>query len=123
MPGPPAPCSYGLAAVPMGYVIWTASNLQNGQLNRYDGDSWGVVRPLEPWNTVNTSLSGLQRGTLWVGGFQLQSLDTSGWRVYDTGNVPIPYHHTRLLEAGDGALWIAGLPPVLAPVIHAQQSQ
>lgn len=61
MPGPPAPCSYGLAAVLMGYVIWTASNLQNGQLNRYDGDSWGVVRPLEPWNTVNTSLSGLQR--------------------------------------------------------------
>jgi ligand-binding sensor domain-containing protein len=97
-------------------TIWAISNHGDGELNRYDGRTWSVVRPPAPWTTVNTSLIVTRDGTLWVGGFQLSVFDGKVWRVFAADDLPIPYHRTHLLETRDGALWIAGLGEHVARV-------
>ncbi len=106
-------------------VIWTVSGggLKGG--NRFDGKSWTTFRLKAHGGTVtNPSILETQDGTLWVGGgygylhayrsregnaTDGERLDGGTWTVYRAPNVPVPSNRViGLLEASDGALWLAG---------------
>ncbi|HJP30428.1 MAG TPA: ATP-binding protein [Candidatus Latescibacteria bacterium] len=91
-------------------AVWAVSNARQGSLNRFDGDRWTQHQPdVGQWVEVQTSLVQTRDGTLWFGGFMLYGLRDGSWQTWSSREAPIPFHRIRLLEADDGALWIAGL--------------
>ncbi len=113
-------------------TVWTVSEHSGKGGNWFDGTRWTrfSLRDLGGFN-LNTSILVTRDGTLWIGGFgPLHALpDTSGHatpkerlkalRVYTRSEVSIPSHRTRLLEASDGALWVAGLGQEAARLDYA----
>ena len=95
--------------------IWVASNHSVAGLNRFDinKEQW-IHYSMDSLGGTNihTSIVETQEGTLWVGGHNgLLHVFLNGiWTICESTHVPIS--QTRiigLLEAADGALWIAGL--------------
>ncbi len=103
-------------------TIWTVSGGSRKGVNRFDGKTWTNFH-LGRLGLVNTNPSILETadGTLWVGSIGSvhayrkragnvtagERLDGEAWTFYS--KVPIPGNHIiGLLEASDGALWLAG---------------
>ena len=88
--------------------IWSISNHGHGGINRFDGMSW---HHLSFSSNIHTSILETDDEALWIGGHNgtlLRYRDT--WSSWDSNQVPLS--QTRiigLLQAADGALWVAGL--------------
>ena len=92
-------------------VIWTVSENSFHGVNRFDGKTWTHFRLGDLGGfDLNTSILETRDGTLWIGSNStLHAFRDGKWRLYRSPETPIPSHRTRLLEASDGALWVAGL--------------
>ncbi len=106
-------------------TIWTVSANGLKGVNRFDGKSWTTFRlSTLGGDDGNGSILETEDGTLWVGGVGRlhkyrkragnvtagERLDGETWTVYRKSDVPIPSSYIiGLLEASDGALWLAGL--------------
>ena len=93
-------------------VIWTVSIDAHGGVNRFDGQAWTHFHLSEivAYNS-NPSILVTRDGTLWVGGHgsYLYAYREGSWTNYRAPDVPTPPGRlSDLLEASDGALWVAG---------------
>jgi signal transduction histidine kinase/CheY-like chemotaxis protein/ligand-binding sensor domain-containing protein len=88
--------------------IWSISNHGHGGINRFDGKKW---HHLSFRSDIHTSVLETDDGALWIGGHNGTLLRYNGaWSSWDSNQVPLS--QTRiidLLQAADGAVWIAGL--------------
>ena len=94
-------------------VIWTVSRSGNGRVNRFDGQAWTHDGPQEG-SSLNSMPSILvtRDGTRWVGSHwsHLYAIQDTSVIDYHAPDVPTPPGRLiDLLEASDGALWVAGL--------------
>jgi len=92
--------------------IWAVSNNRGSGVNRFDGKRWTHTRLSEmDGRDINTSVLQTQDGVVWVGGSgALHAFSDGQWTIYKASDVrSIPSHRVRLMEASDGALWVAGL--------------
>ena len=86
--------------------VWTISETITSGINRFDGKRWTSI----PRRYIDTSILETQDGALWIGREPVPVVlrDTT-WTAYGGLFQRIPWHRPRLLEASDGAVWIAGL--------------
>ena len=93
-------------------TIWAVSDNYFGGINRFDGEAWTSVRLIDQGaHDIHSSILETQDGTLWVGAHRgfLYAYRNGVWTVYRSAHVPIPEARlVDLIEASDGALWIAG---------------
>ncbi len=106
-------------------VIWTVSDHAAKGVNRFDGKTWTNFHLGDlGLSDTNPSILETADGTLWVGGngslyayrsregnaTRGERLDGETWTFYGRPDVPIPSARViGLLEASDGALWLASL--------------
>jgi hypothetical protein len=101
--------------------MWMVSDSSYGGVNRFDGKTWTSFRPRDTGGSdLNPSILKTKDGTLWVGGFGLLNVNRKDvWSNYKSSEVSIPSKRiVDLLEAYDGAVWIAGLRQEVVRLDH-----
>ena len=93
-------------------TLWVVNGNPNKGVNRFDGKRWTHFRLSHLGGSDhNASIMETRDGTVWVSGHRgfLHAYRKGSWTIYQTtSDVPIPTVYNFLLEASDGALWIAG---------------
>jgi signal transduction histidine kinase/ligand-binding sensor domain-containing protein len=91
-------------------VVWVVNYGSLGQANQFDGRVWKSTRLAEFGASDDCScLLQTKDGGLWIGCNGSVCANRNGhWQVYQPPKVPVPTVRTLLLQAADGALWIAG---------------
>lgn len=84
-------------------TLWTASQTHPHGLLQFDGQNWVEKTP----PIIGTSIIQTQDNILWIGGRRLYAFANNH---LSTGSVPhdAPHNYIHLLEAQNGALWLAG---------------
>lgn len=93
--------------------IWRISGDPTQGVSRFDGQRWeGIELGNLNASNINSSILETQDGTLWIGGHRgrLYAYVDGQWKSYGSPSVPLStVRIVDLLQASDGALWIASL--------------